>query len=237
MKESLEALMRQQGIDIFGTSDVSEAIPEKFKKTPYAVTLGIRLSDAVMDDVKNGPTKNYFHHYRTANALLDMCALRCVIELQREGYFAVAIPASQTTNELGIAGDFQHKTAANLAGLGFIGKSALFITNDFGPRVRFATVLTDMKFDVAEIQQPKCATCNACVKACPCGAITGRTWTKGTRREELVDAGLCSKHMKEKYEMIGRGAVCGICVAVCCWESADKNKEKTHKRLTAVKCI
>lgn len=228
MTDSLKALMRQQGIDIFGTSDVSEAVPEKFRKTPYAITLGVRLSDAVMDEVKDGPTKNYFHHYRTANAFLDMCAMRCVIELQREGYMAVAIPASQTTNEAGIAGDFQHKTAANLAGLGFIGKSALFITNEFGPRVRFATVLTDMKFSGAGVKQPECGSCNACARACPCGAITGRMWEKGVRREELVDAALCSKHMKDKYEMIGRGAVCGICVAVCPFgnrKKADGNAE------------
>lgn len=224
MTASLEMLMRSSGIDIFGTSDVSGAAPEKFKKTPCAVTLGIRLSDAVMDAVKDGPTKNYFHHYRTANAFLDMCAMRCVIELQREGYMAVAIPASQTTNEPGIAGDFQHKTAANLAGLGFIGKSALFITNEFGPRVRFATVLTDMKLEGAEIKRPECNNCNACVKACPCGAITGKIWSKGALREELVDALLCSKYMKEKYEMTGRGSVCGICVAICPF---GKRKQKT----------
>ncbi len=207
--------MRQQGIDIFGTSDVSQAIPEKFRATPYAVSLGVRLSDAVIEAVKGGPTKNYFHHYRTANEFLDMCALRCAIELQREGYLAVAIPASQTTNELGLAGDFAHKTAANLAGLGFIGKSALFITNDFGPRVRFATVLTDMKLESGKIREPECGACKACADACPCGAITGNKWAKGMRREELVDAELCSRYMKEKYEMIGRGSVCGICAAVC----------------------
>lgn len=232
----IEGLMRQQGIDIFGTSDVSEMIPEKFKKTPYAITLGVRLSDAVMDSVKDGPTKNYFHHYRTVNALLDTCALRCVIELQREGYLAVAIPASQTTNEAGIAGDFQHKTAANLAGLGFIGKSALFISKEFGPRVRFATVLTNMKLNSGGIRQPECGSCKACVNACPCGAIMGRAWTKGALREELVDAVLCSHYMKEKYEMIGRGSVCGICVAVCPHGRQPGQITDVHKKpLTAVK--
>jgi epoxyqueuosine reductase len=224
MTGNLETLMRSSGIDIFGTSDVSEEVPEKFKRTPYAITLGLRLSDAVMDGVADGPTKNYFHHYRTANAFLDMCAMRCVIELQRERYLAVAIPASQTTNEAGIAGDFQHKTAANLAGLGFIGKNALFISNEFGPRVRLATVLTDMKLGGGAIRQPECGSCSACVKACPCGAITGKVWSMGIRREDLVDAELCLRHMKEKYGMTGRGAVCGICVAVCPF---GKRKEKT----------
>lgn len=211
----LEELMRREGIDIFGVSDVSKAVPPRYKNAPYAVTLGVRLSDAVMDSVKDGPTKNYFHHYRTANAFLDLCALKCVINLQREGHLAVAIPASQTTNELAIAGDFQHKTAANMAGLGFIGKSALFISNEFGPRVRLATVLTSLKLEAGKMQPQKCGSCDACAAACPCGAITGRAWEKEMSREELVDAALCSKHMKQKYMDIGRGAVCGICVAVC----------------------
>jgi epoxyqueuosine reductase len=215
MEVELEGQMRREGIDIFGTSYVSRALPEKFKSVPYAVTLGVRLSDTVIDGISAGPTKNYFHHYRTANAFLDMCALKCVIFLQQKGYNAVAIPASQTTNEYGIEGDFQHKTAANLAGLGFIGKSGLFITNEFGPRVRFATVLTDLKLSGGKIQQPGCGSCTACARACPCGAITGKPWSVGTPRDEIVDAALCSRHMKDKYAGIGRGAVCGICIAVC----------------------
>lgn len=215
MVEELERLMRREGIDIFGTSDASRAVPDKFNSVPYAITIGVRLSDAVMDSVSAGPTKNYFHHYRTANAFLDMCALKCVISLQRAGFDAVAIPASQTTNERGMEGDFQHKTAANLAGLGFIGKSGLFITNEFGPRVRFATVLTGLKLEGADMRQPGCGSCNACVAACPCGAITGKGWSKNTPRDEILDAALCSHYMKDKYAGIGRGAVCGICIAVC----------------------
>ncbi len=186
MISGLEESMRRQGIDIFGTSDVSEALPKAFKNLPYAITIGVRLSDAVMDAVKCGPTKNYFHHYRTANAFLDMCSMKCVIYLQREGHNALAIPASQTTNDLSIAGDFQHKTAANLAGLGFIGKSALFVSDEFGPRVRLATVLTDLKLDEGKMQPPKCGSCNLCAAACPCGAITGKAWEKGIKREEAT---------------------------------------------------
>jgi len=215
MLDVLERLMRELGIDVFGTSDVSDHVQERLKSTPYAITLGIRLSDAVMNEVREGPTKNYFHHYRTVNAYLDMCALKCVIFLQREGYDAVAIPASQTTNEAGFAGGFQHETAANLAGLGFIGKSGLFITEGYGPRVRFATVLTNCRFPGKELKEPQCGSCSLCARKCPCGAITGKAWTKGTSRDDIVDAALCSKHMKDKYEMTGRGAVCGICVSVC----------------------
>ena len=215
MLGKLRAMMEDVGIDEFGTSDVTDCVGDAFFGTPYAISLGVRLSDAVMDKVKAGPTKNYFHHYRTVNAFLDRCALRCVIELQRYGKNAVAIPASQTTNTAAIAGDFPHKTAAHRAGLGFIGRNALFISYRFGPRVRLATVLTDLEMEGAAVAAPLCGSCRACVRACPCGAIVGNEWSPGIARDALVDAALCSYYMKEKYRMIGRGSVCGICAAVC----------------------
>jgi epoxyqueuosine reductase QueG len=211
----LQRRMREEGIDIFGTADLNGMLPEKLSATPYSVTLGVRLSDVVLDEVTCGPTHQYFHHYRTVNAFLDMCALKCIAYLQREGYKARAIPASQSTSESGYEGDFPHKTAANMAGLGFIGKSALFVSKDFGPRVRLATVLTDMPLKSGEMMPPQCADCRICADACPCGAITGEIWSKEKPREALVDAALCSHWMKAKYGHIGRGAVCGICAAVC----------------------
>lgn len=215
IREDLKICMSHEGIDIFGTSDVSACLPACFSGLSYAVTIGVRLLQAVMEEVRDGPTKLYFHHYRTANTFLDMCALKCALYLQRYGYRAVAIPASQTTNTAGIAGDFPHKTAANLAGLGFIGKSGLFVSKDFGPRVRLATVLTDCQLPAGQMIAPMCGDCRACVEACPCGAIVGNTWNVGCSRDDIVDAALCSRYMKDKYRMIGRGSVCGICAAVC----------------------
>ncbi len=217
MIQELEALARAQGADVFGTSNVLACLPERFSRTPFAVTLGIRLLDTVMDEVKEGPTKLYFSHYRTANAFLDMCALKCALYLQRSGYKAVAIPASQTTNTPGIAADFPHKTPANLAGLGFIGKNGLFVSKDYGPRVRLVTVLTDCPLPAAKMMAPQCGSCSKCVNACPSGALTGRMWTKESSRDDIVDAALCSRFMKDKFGMIGRGSVCGICAAVCPW--------------------
>jgi len=222
--KTIEQLARDMGADIFGTSDIKDHVPERFSRTPYALTIGVRLSDFVLDEVENGPTKLYFHHYRTANAYLDRISFACAAKLQSYGFNALAIPASQTTNEQAIAGDFAHKTAANLAGLGFIGKSALFVSHQYGPRVRLATVLTNLPLPTGRIQKSTCGSCTACVHACPCGAITGHSFVAGCSRESLIDAALCSHYMKEKFAMVGRGAVCGICMSVCPYGKKHTNQ-------------
>ena len=57
--------------------------------------------------------------------------------------------------------------------------------------------------------------CDLCVKACPSGAISGKAFVPGVEREEIFNPALCSEYMKKKFQHIGRGAVCGICMKVC----------------------
>jgi epoxyqueuosine reductase QueG len=60
------------------------------------------------------------------------------------------------------------------AGLGEYGRHGLVITPEFGPRVRFGKIFTDMplahdvplRFGVTEF----CEACNLCAKACPAAA-------------------------------------------------------------------
>ena len=107
-----------------------------------------------------------------------------------------------------------HKTCAVLSGLGFVGKSGLFIHNEFGSKVRLATVLTNAPLEsITPVIQNKCGDCTVCMKACPAGAIYG-TLPK-TDGERNFDAEKCSKYMKEHFQDIGRGSVCGICIKVC----------------------
>ena len=46
-------------------------------------------------------------------------------------------------------------------------------------------------------------------------AITGELWRPGDDRSVIVDAKACSDYMKKHFKDIGRGAVCGVCMAVC----------------------
>ncbi|MBR2904252.1 MAG: epoxyqueuosine reductase [Clostridia bacterium] len=187
----------------------------------YAFSFGVKLSDAVLKSIDSGPSYAYFQHYRTANALLDSLAFRLAQLLEKEGYSAFPVAASQSQGKANpYGGVYPHKTAAVLSGLGFVGKSGLFLSKDYGSKVRLATVLTDMPLTPdSPVIDNGCGDCKACVSACPAGAIYGTLPT--TDGERNFDAEKCSKYMKEHFQDVGRGSVCGICIKVC-----PKNKLK-----------
>lgn len=179
----------------------------------YAVSIVIKLSDAVIDGITDAPTHSYFHHYRTVNTHIDNVLLKLGMYVESKGYKYIPIAASQSIN--GMQGLFQHKTAARLAGLGGIGKSGLFISVKYGPRVRLGTLVTDMPFEVgAPFEKNICGECRKCVLACPAMAISNTPFSEETPMCGL-DRKMCSDFMKDKFKMIGRGAVCGICMRVC----------------------
>lgn len=65
------------------------------------------------------------------------------------------------------------RIAAFICGLGEIGYSKLFLTPDYGPRQRFAFLLTDapLRPDPVYEGPALCDRCMACVAECPVGAI------------------------------------------------------------------
>ncbi len=214
----LKEKLIDMGASIVGFSNVGESLKGNLTKTGYAVTVGVRLSDYIIDEIKDKPTYTYFHHYRTVNALIDQITLRGLLLLQDRGYNAITVPASQTVNDAedDYSAIFPHKTAAVSAGLGWIGRNGLFISSQYGPRLRLGTILADYPLtEENQIIDSGCGDCNACVKNCPAMALTGNCWEKGCERSRIVDAKACSEYMNKHFKHIGRGSVCGICMRVC----------------------
>ncbi|HOV27154.1 MAG TPA: 4Fe-4S double cluster binding domain-containing protein [Pseudobacteroides sp.] len=214
----LENYIRGLGASFVGFSDVSSAVGLKLKKYPYAITIGIRLSDAIIDEIDDKPTFTYFSHYRAVNFFIDQLTLKIMLFLQEKGYNAYTVPASQSIPdaEVPYSGIFPHKTGAVLSGLGWIGKNGLFIHREYGPAVRLGTVLTDFELmNSNNVMSSQCGECSRCVKACPAYALTGNEWHMGMDRGDIVDARACSNYMSKNFKHIGRGSVCGICISVC----------------------
>ncbi len=88
------------GADLVGIADLRRVsgIPTKPKELlePYttAVVTAVAISSDVFEQIRDEPTPLYVHHYQAANNLLDYINLHLQREILREGFRALAIPAS-----------------------------------------------------------------------------------------------------------------------------------------------
>jgi len=214
MQKKLREKMLSLGVSDVGFCKVSDGVGG-YKN---AMSIVVKLSDAIIDEIEDKPTHTYFNHYRTVNFFIDQCLLQAGLLLQQNGYKYITVAASQSINDEGwlYKGRYSHKAVARQAGLGSIGNSCLFLHKDFGRRVRLGTIFTDCEFDNPQTLPPNpCTNCNICKKMCPSGAISGKPWQPGMERDEFFNADKCSNHMKREYKNIGRGAVCGLCIKYC----------------------
>lgn len=215
IQQQLKAYLLEQGATDVGFCKIDDG---DFGACNYAVSIAVRLSDAIVDEIGAEPTHTYFNHYRSVNAFIDSLLLKAGLFLQKNGYQYITVAASQSINKDGwnYKGRYSHKKAAALAGLGTIGKSSMFLHKEYGASVRLGTVFTNCEFDVSNVRPVSvCKNCNLCVEACPSGAIKGREWSSDCKREEMFDPEKCSNYMKQHFKNIGRGAVCGICMKFC----------------------
>ncbi len=116
------------------------------------------------------------------------------------------------------------------AGLGEYGRHGLVITKQYGPRLRFGKIFTDMplahdqpvKFGVKEF----CDICRRCADACPPkaiphgepdGALHNRSNFVGIKKWN-VDGEKCFKFWANQ------GTECGICIRVCPYNKLPETK-------------
>ena len=214
MQNKLREKMMELGVSDVGFCQVEDGVGG----LKNAMSIVIKLSNAIIDEIQDSPTHTYFNHYRTVNFFIDQCLLQAGLLLEKNGYKFITVAASQSINDEGwnYRGRYSHKAIARQAGLGSIGNSALFLHKEYGTRVRLGTIFTDCEFEnPKELPPSPCTHCNICKEMCPSGAISGKNWEVGMEREEFFNADKCSNHMKKRYKHIGRGAVCGLCIKYC----------------------
>ena len=102
------------------------------------------------------------------------------------------------------ANTISQKVVAHLAGLGWIGKSSLLVTQEYGPRVRIGILLATGSVEPTERSYAgKCGECLECIKACPVNAISDTKYDVETCKGVVLD-----DHGEYK-------TFCGLCMKVC----------------------
>ncbi len=210
----LRTFVRTTGSDLFGVADVT-SIRDGFLLEPRlkdqfsrAISLGKRLIASVLDDLRDGPTALYMHHYRQVNFLLDRAALLTAGLIQDRGYRALPVAASQIIDWDNQKAHVSHKKVGELAGLGWWGRNNLLVNPEFGSRFRLVTVLTDLPLPPGAPLAADCGACRRCISSCPALAI------KDTK--EAFDHRACFEKLKE-FRRRGPVAqyICGLCVKAC----------------------
>ena len=201
----IEQQLRNENVDIIHFVDISMLDIKQNRGLPFAILIGIAINPHFLEMVCNTP--NYIHtiddEYAQTESRVGLIADKLANNLISSGYKAL----SQSDNGLMAENAFDfdtktsalpHKTIAVLSGIGYIGKSNLFITEEFGSAQCLGSVLTNAPLTVTKnnILQPKCNRCTICHNICPQKALKGVCWNTNVSRDEIVDIYNCITCLK-----------------------------------------
>ena len=113
-------------------------------------------------------------------------------------------------------------TAAK-AGLGVIGDNGLLIHQKYGSYVFLGEIVTDLRFDLADIEIKHCNRCGKCAKVCPVGLNKENCISKITQQKQDLTPQQ-AQLIKENGCVWG----CDICAIVC-----PENKDKAFTDIDA----
>lgn len=174
-----------------------------------AILIGIVLEPSYIFRLCNENIIDYYQFSEKEKAA-DSLAEWTADFIEARGYKAYA----QSEKNLALHGFYEettkttplpHKKIALLAGIGWIGKSNLLVTQEYGSAICMCTVLTNATLPTENkpIIKPKCGDCTVCKDICPTGVIRGATWEIAMNRDLIVNVYHCETCLK--------------CLANCPW--------------------
>jgi epoxyqueuosine reductase len=210
----LKKLAHDSGAALFGVCDIKgerdsfNLEPEVARTLDLAISVAVRISKKILDEIADRPTRLYFHHYKQVNSLLDQISLKVSNFIQSEGFDAIPIPASQILDWQKQTAHLSHKRIAELSGIGWLGRHNIIVNPKYGAQIRLATILTNMPLLVDKKVKMGCGNCKRCIEVCPAAAI------KESQKE--FDHLACFEKLKffQKQRYVDQ-YICGICVKAC----------------------
>jgi len=208
MLEELSTELKKRGAQMIRTLDISALPRENRRGLDYAIIYSIPLQEC------NWPA---FHRAEMEGELL---AKWLVQELISHGYEAFPHTLENVYDRNALRSPLPNKTLAVLAGLGWVGKNALFTSKEYGSAASLAAVLTNAVLpaqNMPPLASP-CEDCTVCRDICAPGALQGLLWSPGIPREQLLDAHKCTQ--------------CFLCLSQCPWTQRYHERCRPEKAAT-----
>lgn len=215
LKKDLFSMLKKKSAKLMGVADLTGIVKGSMQT---GISVAVPVPKHIVRDLQTAPTKEYYDAYYSLNAQLDEIVTSGAEFLTNQGYHAQA----NTTNVVKADEDWRtplpHKTVATRAGLGWIGKSCMLVTREYGSAVRLSSLLTDAPLPSdTPVNESHCGKCTVCVDHCPAKALTGALWTPKTERETLFHKEDCKKMQIQRMKQATgiETDLCGLCFAVC----------------------
>lgn len=190
----LKEAARGFGADLVGIAAVSslEYLAKEdnplsiFPQAANVIVLGRKIPRGTLRSMEQGTElDNTFKHFGFMDLednLLAKTTYDTVIWMESHGFEAVPLFGYDCTGQpVGVPVAegkpapnviLQYRLMAQAAGLGETGLNGLFLTPEFGPRQRFAMLLTDAELDADKPFVPHlCDDCGKCAELCPLHAL------------------------------------------------------------------
>lgn len=232
----LNALADLHAIDFLGVAGITSYHPELEEVGgtlihcyPRALSIGIALQNTIVNLLEDRDSYEHRFQYKThgydiINDRLDLFSSIAASIIQKHGFQAMPIPAAERIDSKRVCASISHKAVARLAGFGWIGKSCLLITPQYGPRVRWTSILTDAPFEEnSMMMKEQCGACTQCSQVCPAQAIKGRNYLDGESRDQRLDVAKCGMYFKSMSES-NQLPICGVCLYACPYGKKDHNR-------------
>jgi epoxyqueuosine reductase QueG len=214
ISKELKDLLYEEGAGLVGFADLRETGSE----LPFGVSVAIGLSMDALDSLREGDKTRYQAEVFPLEDIERIVAVGADY-LAGKGYKTVQMTEAFMHSD-DFTMDLQLKTVATRAGLGWIGRCSLLITDKFGPAQRLSALITDSPLLVGKpVTQSSCGDCDLCVRNCPGKAMSGRLWDPQKPRCDLYfdlksclgGAEVCGKQIPRQKGL----KLCGQCLGFC----------------------
>lgn len=210
---NLKIYLKELGASKVGFADVN-GLANEFVDLPNAISIVLKIPKETIQLVKDEDYKEYWKSFHKQIDKLTDIALNGEKYIKNLGYDAFGL--TMTRNECDmkkLLSILPYKTIATKSGLGWIGRSALFVTPEYGSAVALGAILTDMPLEFGTpVTDSECDECTNCQDACPVDAINPQKWNDRLSREDIIDIETCSEYIIDQYKS---GLGCTKCMSEC----------------------